>query len=209
MIQNLEVTPTDIRVRVSLTNRIAFTSELIRDYLKTVEQAIFTAEMAELDVLRDVFPPFLAPTFDAVEHRARRYDDRTFNVDKAATGSIIIEGTAAALTIWLFDKTFGESFKESWKKTEWHAKFVETLSSRLEWKAVRIAENIYERREPHWGAPIREGTEFDNSERLTARDKVEVTVEMQHRIILVDVKVTVHESRLPSMTEALSEKTED
>jgi hypothetical protein len=190
----------DIRIELHLKNREAFSSELIRYYLEKVEKAVYRADISELSYFQRELPQEFGPLFDAVRYRAEFYRTRTFNIDKVASGSLLLSGVAAGLTIWLFDKTFGESFKEAWKKTDHHAHLVNILSTRLHWRANKIASHIGQRREPFLGPMVEE----KESEPFGQHDEVSTQVLVDQGGILVRAEISVKEGRLPSISEAVS-----
>ncbi|WP_219134304.1 hypothetical protein [Janthinobacterium sp. UMAB-60] len=195
-------TPNDIRVELYLTDRQLFSSELIRYYLQKVEKAIYRAELVELRLLENTLPEKLGPIFDAVRYRAERFQSRTFYVDKVSTGSLLLSGVAAGVTMWVFDKTFGEAFKEAWKTTDLHANMVEILSRRVNIRAENIASGIDGRREPFLG-PIDDRAWPEAAEPHGRRDDVHTFVSEENGFTIVRVHISVNEGRFPTVSEAI------
>lgn len=196
--------PDDVRIELYLTNRGSFSSELVRYYLEKVEKAVYRASLAELTFLQRNSPAEFGPLFDAVRYRAEPYRSRTFNIDKVASGSLLLSGVAAGVTLWIFDRTFGESFKEAWKRTDHHARLVELMSSQLRWRAQAIADNISERREPLLGPSV----EDRESEPSGARDDVTTRVLDQGGQFVVRAEISANEGQFPPVSALLDRESD-
>lgn len=192
----------DIRVELYLTDRQLFSSELIRYYLEKVEKAVYRTELGELGYLKQTLPDELGPIFDAVRYRAERFKSRTFYIDNVSNGSLLLSGIATGVTMWVFDKTFGEAFKEAWKKTELHAQMVGILSHRVDVRARQIASGINSRREPFLG-PIDGHPLDDMDEPEGRRDDVRTFVSNEDGIMVVRANISVNEGRFPTASEVI------
>jgi hypothetical protein len=180
----------DVRVELRFAGAKAFPAGLVADVTAEVERAVYEAEVEEIDELQKDFEEVPGPVFDAMRYRADRYRGRTLSIETASSGSIVLEGAAVALALWLLNVTFGETIKDAWKKTKSHQRLKKTLSSRLERKAKRIAQRVRPRR-----------YRYDDAE-------VQTRVEKRERAIVVVVLVTPEPALipLPTTSEVLDEK---
>ena len=136
--------------------------------------------------------------------RVEPYRSRTFNIDKVASGSLLLSGVAAGVTLWIFDRTFGESFKEAWKRTDHHAHLVNLLSSRLRWRAQAIANNISERREPLLGPSV----EDREGEPSGERDEIHTRVLDQEGQLVVRAQISANEGQFPPVSALLDRESQ-
>jgi hypothetical protein len=121
----------------------SFPAELVMYLLRVVDRAILRAERKEIDALQEAFPDLPAYAFDAMRFRLEALRGRALNVGAAHSGCLIIAGTAAALALWVLDKTLGETIKEAWKESTLHSKLTEFLVRRREDKAIDIGNDIF------------------------------------------------------------------
>jgi hypothetical protein len=184
--------PKELAIEIRFTGQNGFAAGLVTQWLEDIEREVFALERSDIDVLQAALAPEVpAPYFDALRHRFRILRGRTFNVSSAANGSIVLFGTVSAASYWLLKQTLGEAVKESWKQSPWHARAVSVLSTRVGFKAKRLAET-FERIEPTF--PIETGS-------LSSESR-SVSVEESDKRITVKVEISVYLPPIPPLSMA-------
>jgi hypothetical protein len=132
----------DIHIELHFIQATAFPAQLLLGVIEATERAIARVERYEIDEFQKLLPDIPAPIFDAMRYRAEHLNGRALNFQGAASGSIILFGTAAGLSYWLLDKTLGETVSETWRESDMHVRLKKILHARIGTKAKRIAEDI-------------------------------------------------------------------
>lgn len=110
--------------------------------LTLTQQAIFEMELAQMQVLRDAFVEIPAYVYDAAILRLYLKAGSSFLIRDLKRSSIIIEGFAIGLAIWLLEKTLGETLKEAWLDSHLHTRIKEFLTTRLSRKEKALGEAV-------------------------------------------------------------------
>lgn len=117
---------------------------LLIDVVSALEQSLF--ELAEEDLRRAREElPIPAAIADAALYRLRQYRGQSLQVMSAESGSIVLGAAVAGLTIWLLEKTLGETFGEAWKETEAHHQLKGWIRTRIDSNAASLR-TVFQRR---------------------------------------------------------------
>ncbi len=133
----------DIRIEIRLSGSGRIPAQVLLGTVEVVDRAIMEAERGELDEIANSFPNLSTVALDAVRYRLSRLSPgRAFNIESAASGSLLLFGVGAAVTYWLVENTLGETVKEAWLESEAHKSLKAFLRRRVLIKAAAIASRI-------------------------------------------------------------------
>jgi formylglycine-generating enzyme required for sulfatase activity len=122
--------------RNSERNISGFPAGMVVQALGAVNDILYSSELDTLGKMTSALE--LAPVeADAVYQRMSRHRGKALIITHASPGSLAIEGSLAALSLWLLRETLGQSLKKSWKESMDHRKLLDLLKTD---PAVRVKE---------------------------------------------------------------------
>ena len=140
----------EIPIRIMMRGDAFVSARNMVNIIYFANQAAADVELQELDIIRrelkDLYdiPDYI---YDSVELNLQKKSGSTLLIQKANTGSVILEGVAIGLTIWLLNITIGTTIREAWKESDMHKRLKEILLKQLGEKKQVIGGNIQKRLE--------------------------------------------------------------
>ncbi len=134
-------TPNDIVIRLHLADHDAVTGKALVQALDSLETALYSSDREDvLELSAELRLPAVAR--DAALERLRNYRNLRLQFYDARQGSLTLFAIVTGVTLFVLDKTIGESVGEAFKDTDTHRKLRVLFSQRIELKALRVGEGI-------------------------------------------------------------------
>lgn len=131
-----------IPIRIHIRGDAFVSAQNLESIIYSVNEAALEVEYHELNIIREEFNDIPDYIFDSVELNLQRKSGSTLLIQEAHSGSIVLGGVIAGLTIWLLNITIGTTIKEAWKESGMHQKLKEFLLKKIGTKSQVIGENI-------------------------------------------------------------------
>lgn len=135
----------DIYIELKFCGRKYFPADLIERIIQIVDQAIYSAEIQELDEIRNKFKEIPDDFYEIAKNKLEEYRSGYFLVGNISSGSLIVVGTIAAVLLWIFKITFGETIKQAWLESDWHNEIKNILLNNRQDKIKSIVNSIKNR----------------------------------------------------------------
>jgi hypothetical protein len=132
----------NIDIVVRFTEATHYPTSVITKVLDRIEKAVYQEELAILKEARGEAPQGSEVIIDAVAHRIKKFKGSSVSYVTASTGSIVMGGIATGITLWLLEKTIGESLREGWVQSNAHDALVSVIRTALDRKAERICDRL-------------------------------------------------------------------
>lgn len=111
--------------------------------LNAIDSHLMSLERRELEEALDLVSEEFG---DDIRRRCLRelesFHGRTFSVEKASNGSLLLGGLAIGLAYWILQNTLGETVKEAWKESELNARIKGLLLRRLNGKVEELSQTL-------------------------------------------------------------------
>lgn len=130
-----------IHIELMLWNRrpTGYPHDVLAKTLSAVNSAVFASELVDLRAIRQEFPELPEVVFDAAFHRMRSYRGSALRIQAASSGSLLIAGAVAGVTIFVLKQTLGETIKDAWEESQMHERLKSFLLRRMGGKTHQIA----------------------------------------------------------------------
>ena len=107
--------------------------------VSAVDNAILASELNDLRQLRKQLPDLPTVALDAAEKRLGAYRGSGLLVERAESGSLVVIGVVAGLSIFVLQNTLGETLKEAWLESDGSRRLKALLFEQRSIKAFDIA----------------------------------------------------------------------
>jgi hypothetical protein len=115
--------------------------KLLVEALDILEGALYASDRTDIERVSSQLP---IPTYvrDASLERLRNYRHHRVHFREATTGSIVLIGAVAAVSLFVLEKTIGEAFTDGFKDTRTYHELRTFFREQIDSKALFIAEAI-------------------------------------------------------------------
>lgn len=116
------------RMRIYFDFRESLPVDVLTTVLNQIETAIYQIDTEQWKAAAQILIEYgLSQEVLAVDYRREEYKGKTLQIEHVRDGSILVELGLTGITYWLLDATLGQTFKESWKRTDAHGRILELL----------------------------------------------------------------------------------
>ena len=160
----------EIEVEIHFRESSIFPAAIVSTVIERVDHWIYQSDIEDFETFLKEAKVIPQTALDATRYRIERYPKTALHFRSARSGSFVLVGVAATVSLWILQQTLGDTLKEAWRGSNLHKGLKEFLTSRRRERAERIADKIRSDKTVLW--PTQNGrvameTKVDERERVT------------------------------------------
>jgi len=137
----MSVMLSDIVIRIHTQHGQPVDFERLKHIFDLVELSLYSSDRRDIEhVSKELqIPSYIV---DAALERLRRYRNRRIQIIRSGTGSILLDGTVAAVSLIVLNAVITEALKDAIKETDRYRRMKEFFRRNLDRKVFEIADGL-------------------------------------------------------------------